>query len=84
MKKANKNIITTIGLEITREFMKNSMSRVGQEGLKLPFHVLFKCGNYREDFLTRSCFSTSQKDGVELMHTPRVLDHRLFETAQVC
>ena len=45
MKKAKENIITTIGLEITTEFMKNSMSRVGQEELKLPFHILPKCGN---------------------------------------
>lgn len=44
MKKANENIIT-IGLEITTEFMKINMSRVGQKELKLPFHILPKCGN---------------------------------------
>lgn len=83
MTAANENIITTIGVEIT-EFMKNRMSRVGQEELKLPFQVLPKCGNYREDFLTWSLISTSQKDGVEFMHIPRVMDHRMFEIAQVC
>lgn len=83
MTAANENIITTIGVEIT-EFMKNRMSRVGQEELKLPFHVLPKCGNYREDFLTWSLISTSQKDGVEFVHVPRVMDHRMFEIAQVC
>lgn len=45
MKEANENIITTIGLEIATEFMKNSVSRVGQEELKLPLQVLPKCGN---------------------------------------
>jgi len=45
MKKANENIITTIGIEITTEFMKNSMSRVGQEELEFAFHILLKCGN---------------------------------------
>lgn len=44
MMKANKNIIT-IGLGIITEFMKNSMSSVGQEEVKLPFHILLECGN---------------------------------------
>lgn len=62
MEKANANIIITIGLEIMTEFMKNSMSRVGQEELKLPFHILLNCGNYRKYFLTWILISTSQKD----------------------
>lgn len=44
MKKANENIIT-IGLEIITQFMKNSMSSVGQEEVKLLFHILLECGN---------------------------------------
>lgn len=28
--------------------------------------------------------STSQKDGVEFMHVPRLMDDRVFEIAQVC
>lgn len=43
MKKANENIIT-IGLEITTEFMKNSMSSISQKELKLPFHILLSVG----------------------------------------
>lgn len=38
-------IIITIGLEITTQFMKSRMSSVGQEELKLPFHILLECGN---------------------------------------
>lgn len=82
MKKANENIIT-IGLEISTQFMKNRMSSVGQEELKLPFHVLLECGNWRENFLTWSLISSSQKDEAEFMNIPRVVYHRVFEIAQI-
>lgn len=80
---ANENIIT-IGLEITRQFMKNSVSSVGQEELKLPFHILLECGNQRDNFLTWSLISSSQNDGVEFMYIPRVMGHRVFGIAQIC
>lgn len=38
MKKANKNIITTTGLEITTAFIKNSLTRSARTKFDLNFH----------------------------------------------
>lgn len=45
MKKANKNIITTTGLEITTAFIKNSQRRDVKNKIWVEFPFQLDCGN---------------------------------------